>query len=74
MTDDVGLLGWLAERARQQDTITCYCIAGDGACQKDDEGQLALGLLAEMADSAGQHNTITASLAIAPARRMKIGS
>ena len=36
--------------------------------------QLALSLLAEMAESTGQRHTITASLAIALAGRMTIGS
>ena len=49
-------------------------IAGDGECRKDERWQVALGLLADVAENTGQHNTITASLAIAPARRMKIGS
>ena len=35
---------------------------------------MALGLLADVAESTWQHDTITASLAIAPARRMEIGS
>ena len=36
--------------------------------------QLAPSLLAEMAESTGQHHNITASLAIALAGRMSIGS
>ena len=46
--------------------------AGDSACLKGDDWQLALSLPAEMAKSSGWHNTIPASLAIALARRMKI--
>ena len=38
------------------------------ACLKDVGWQLALGLLAETAESTGQHNAIAASLAIVPGK------
>ena len=50
-----------------------HCISGDCACQKDEEWQVALGLLAEMAESAGQRHVVTASPAMVIAERMKTG-
>ena len=64
----LGMLAVMIESASKHIAITCS--AGGSACRRDADGELALGLLADMAGSTRQLNTIAYTLAIALAGRV----